>query len=105
MISRATALFLALTLLSCGSSTPAPPSIDTFLPALPPTGGAAVSQAGLVTDANRAARVPAGDAAKGLPGDHYLQNDKIRLLIQAPGRVGELLGYGGSGRPAAPSPR
>ena len=86
---------LCLLMAACSSSPP-PPSVHDFLPALPATGGAALAAAGLVTDANRAAEIPAGPASKGLPGDYYLRNDKVRLLIQAPGRFAETLGFGGN---------
>lgn len=75
---------------------PPAPSLAAFLPTLPPTGGAALSAAGLVTDANRARELPVGDAAKGRVGDYFLRNDQIQVLIQAPGRFGEILGFGGN---------
>jgi hypothetical protein len=70
--------------------------VNDFLPALPAATGPALASAGLVTEANRASKVPGGPASKGLPGDYFLQNDKIRLLIQAPGRFAETLGFGGN---------
>jgi hypothetical protein len=96
-----TAAALLIVCAGCSSSPPPspvgpPPSLSDFLPALPPTGGAALSEAGLVTLENRDAKLPKGHAAKGLVGDYYMQNDKIRLLIQAPVRVGEVLASGGN---------
>lgn len=88
-------LVAAFSFVAC-SSSPATPPADALLPPLPPTGGPVLAEAGLVTEANRAAVVPPGDASKGLPGDYYLRNDKVRVLIQAPGRFGEPLGYGGN---------
>jgi hypothetical protein len=98
-VVRALSCFVVAASLGCSSSTPpkpAGPSVLDFLPELPPTGGNAIAEAGVVTQQNRAQYAPAGDAAKGLPGDYYLRNDKIRVLIQAPGRFGETLGYGGN---------
>ncbi len=69
--------------------------LEAALPALPPEGGPAVAAAGRLSQANfEQERVP-GPAALGLPGDYFMRNDKIRVVVQAPGRAIGPCPYGG----------
>ncbi len=62
--------------------------LNPFLPAVPaPTGGARVTFAEEITTANRTTTLIPGLASRGAVGDWSLRNDKIRLVIQKPGRV------------------
>jgi hypothetical protein len=60
-----------------------------------PTGPQTV-EAGLITDANKATRLIGGPGATGRVGDYYMQNSKIRVVIQAPGRDIGPAPYGGN---------
>jgi hypothetical protein len=76
---------------ACGGSSG--PSIDDYLPPLPPTGGPSGAYA-------RPIEAPAdlltGPAAQGLVGDTLIGNDKARFVIQAPGRVIGVVPPGGN---------
>ncbi len=89
---------LVLLCVSCSSPPPSPPaaSLDDFLPALPPTGGAAVCAAGKLTEANFATERVPGPASQGLPGDWFMRNDKIRVVVQAPNRAIGPCPFGGT---------
>src|SRR5258706_4933521 len=87
---------LALLCISCSSPPPAAPALDDFLPALPPEGGAAVCAAGRLSEANFAAERVPGPASQGLPGDFFLRNDKVRVVVQAPNRAVGPCPYGGT---------
>src|SRR5437773_5915868 len=67
-----------------------------FLPPLPAEGGAAGASAGRITAANAMAERVPGPASQGLVGDYYMRNDKIRLVIQAPGRDVAVVPFGGN---------
>src|SRR3954468_4412736 len=86
-------LFVALLVASgCSSSDP----LQAALPALPPTGGPPIAAAGRLTTANfDQERVP-GPASQGLVGDYFLRNDKVRAVVQAPGRAIAPCPFGGN---------
>jgi hypothetical protein len=75
---------------------PDEPSLEDFLPAPPATGGAQVAFAGVLSNANLATERIDGPASQGLPGDIFLRNDKIRVVIQQPGRSLALIPTGGN---------
>ena len=84
--------YLGLSLAGCTQVDP----LDAALPALPPAGGAALTSAGRLTAANfETERVP-GPASQGLVGDFYMRNDKVRLVVQAPGRAIGPCPFGGN---------
>jgi hypothetical protein len=87
-------LLVALTLV-CGCADPVDP-LEAALPPLPPEGGPAVASAGRLTADNFAKESVAGPASNGLVGDYFMRNDKIRLVVQAPGRAIGPCPFGGN---------
>ncbi|MBI3070602.1 MAG: CehA/McbA family metallohydrolase [Deltaproteobacteria bacterium] len=81
--SRFLLAFLAGAVAACGKSD-SPPS------------GPQTVEAGLITDANKATRLIGGPGATGRVGDFYMQNSKIRVIIQGPGRDVGPSPYGGN---------
>jgi hypothetical protein len=70
------------------------PSIDDFLPPIPPaTGGAQEAFAGQVTDASQL--IP-GPAQSGIVGDFFIKNDRVSFIVQSPARVLGVLPQGGN---------
>ena len=92
-------VFASLTF-GCNRVEPAPepegPSLNDFLPPTPTPGGAQAAFAGVLSSGNLAAERIDGPAAQGLPGDIFLRNDKIRLILQQPGRSMALIPTGGN---------
>ncbi|HUS68005.1 MAG TPA: CehA/McbA family metallohydrolase [Kofleriaceae bacterium] len=87
---KATALAL-LVAAGCGDNIH--PSIDDFLPPVPlPDGSEPTTRAGIATDDE----LIGGPAATGLAGDFYIANDRVRFVIQAPGRAMEPNPWGGN---------
>lgn len=94
----------ALLSLACNRVVPAgepppPPetSLEDFLPPAPtPTGDPQQAFAGVLAQDNLAQERIDGPAAQGLPGDLFLRNDKIRVVLQQPGRAMALLPGGGT---------
>jgi len=78
-----------LLLAACGKSAP---SLDDFLPPLPPTGGAT----GAYARPAAAGDLLTGPAAQGLLGDYVIGNDESRFIIQAPGRAIGVVPPGGN---------
>ncbi len=66
------------------------------LPTLPPTGGAVATAAGRLTVANFGQESIPGPASQGLVGDFYIRNDKVRFVVQAPGRAIGPCPFGGN---------
>ena len=93
-------LFASLGAFGCNrvapSAEPGPPVLADFLPPGPTPGGAQLVFAGVLSDTNLAAERVDGPSAQGLPGDIFLRNDKIRLVIQQPGRSLALIPTGGN---------
>ena len=79
-------------LVGCSSGDP----LSRALPDLPPTGGPALAAAGRLTEENFAREHVDGAAAQGLVGDYYMRNDKVRLVVQAPGRAIGPCPFGGN---------
>src|SRR5262245_29065846 len=79
---------------ACSDATIDP--LEAALPPLPPEGGAVVAAAGRLTSDNFASEKVAGPASQGLPGDYFMRNDKVRLVIQAPGRAIGPCPFGGN---------
>ena len=80
-----------------GSQTSPPPdSLAAHLPALPQTGGAQTAWAGRITEANYSAERVGGPASQGLAGDYFIRNDKVRFVVQAPGRDIAVVPFGGN---------
>jgi hypothetical protein len=75
---------------------PGTPTLNDFLPPGPVAGGSPVAAAGVLSVANLAAERVDGPASQGLPGDIFLRNDKIRVVIQQPGREMALVPTGGN---------
>ena len=70
--------------------------LGAALPELPPTGGPVVAAAGRLTDANFATEHIDGPAAQGLVGDFFIRNDRVRFVVQAPGRAIGPCPFGGN---------
>jgi hypothetical protein len=85
-------LLTALLLAACGAADP----LRNALPALPPTGGAAIARAGRLTESNFVVERVPGPASQGLVGDYFMRNDKVRLVVQAPGRFIGVCPFGGN---------
>src|SRR5258706_818585 len=83
---------LVVTLAACSEPTP----LESALPALPPTGGAALASAGRLTAANFETERVKGPASQGLVGDFFIRNDKVRFVVQAPGRAIGPCPFGGN---------
>lgn len=84
----------AVTLLALGGCHGNP--LDDALPTLPPTGGPAVAAAGRLDAANYDRERVAGPASQGLVGDYFMRNDKVRFVVQAPGRAIGPCPFGGN---------
>jgi hypothetical protein len=80
-----------VTLLGCSSDP-----LESALPKLPPTGGPAAASAGRITADNFAQERVTGPASQGLAGDYFMRNDKVRIVVQAPGRAMGPCPYGGN---------
>jgi hypothetical protein len=91
------ALFAILFCASCDQpAPPGGPTLDSFLPPLPSTGGPRVAFAGKLTEDNFATERVTGPASQGLPGDYFMRNDKIRVIVQAPNRAIGPCPFGGT---------
>ena len=91
---RVTLAFTFTTLLALGCSNTSP--LDAALPTLPPEGGPAVAAAGRLDAANFDRERVTGPASQGLVGDYFMRNDKVRLVVQAPGRAIGPCPFGGN---------
>jgi len=89
---RVLSVTVLLGAVACAQSDP----LTAALPPLPPTGGAQVTFAGRLTESNVDTERPTGTAVQGLPGDFFLRNDKVRVVIQAPGRAIGPCPFGGN---------
>lgn len=87
---------LALCLAGCGDGDPTGDPLDAYLPALPPASGSAVARAGRLTSENFSKERVPGPASQGLVGDYFMANDRVRVVIQQPGRAISPLPYGGN---------
>src|SRR5258706_8666028 len=87
---------LSFVLLSAACHAANPDPLEAALPALPPTGGPQQAFAGRLTQENFATERVTGPAAQGLPGDYFMRNDLIRLIVQAPGRAIGPCPFGGN---------
>src|SRR6185369_13101310 len=77
---------------ACNNTSP----LDAALPSLPPEGGPALAAAGRLDAGNYdVERVP-GPASQGLAGDFFMRNDKVRIVVQAPGRAIGPCPFGGN---------
>jgi hypothetical protein len=76
----------------CASGDP----LDNALPTLPPTGGPALAAAGRLSADNFEKERVVGPASQGLVGDYFMRNDKVRLVVQAPGRAIGPCPFGGN---------
>jgi hypothetical protein len=76
---------------ACGGSRG--PSLDDYLPELPPSGGADGAYARRIDSASD---LLVGPAAQGLVGDTLIGNQRARFVIQAPGRVIGVVPPGGN---------
>jgi len=85
-------VFGGLLISACGSVDP----LESALPPLPPEGGPAVAAAGRLTATNYEQERVTGPASQGLVGDYFMRNDKVRLVVQAPGRAIGPCPYGGN---------
>ena len=84
-------LFL-LACVGCNNTSP----LEAALPPLPPEGGAPLAAAGRLDATNfDTERVP-GPASQGLVGDYFMRNDKVRIVVQAPGRAIGPCPFGGN---------
>ena len=76
-----------------------PPAVDPllpYLPPLPPEGGPPLARAGRLTADNFAKEHLPGPAAQGRLGDYFLANERIRVIVQQPGRAIAPVPYGGN---------
>ncbi len=76
----------------CSSGDP----LENALPPLPPTGGAALAAAGRLTAENYEQERVKGPASQGLVGDYFMRNEKLRMVVQAPGRAIGPCPFGGN---------
>ncbi len=89
------ALLLAGAAAGCSDDPPGDP-LAPYLPELPEAGGPQVTRAGRLTSDNfERERVP-GPASQGRVGDYFLRNDRVRVVVQQPGRAIAPLPYGGN---------
>lgn len=95
-LGRSLSVLSLLLLAAAGCHTKEPDPLRAALPTLPPTGGPVVTAAGQLTAANFEAERVAGPASQGLVGDYYMRNDKVRLVVQAPGRAIGPCPFGGN---------
>lgn len=85
---------LGLATLLCLYGCSDDPSIEDFLPPIPPaTGGPQEAFAGVVTDPSQL--IP-GPAQSGIVGDYFIKNDKVSFIVQSPARVLGVLPQGGN---------
>ncbi len=97
ILLRFAASLILASFAACGTSPdPAMSPLDRLLPSLPEAGGAVKCAAGRLTEQNFAAERAAGPASQGLVGDFFMRNDRIRVVIQAPGRDIGVVPYGGN---------
>ena len=92
-------LAVGLALGGCDDGAMEPGPVDPlaqFLPMLPPTGGAVGARAGRLTEQNFASERIDGAAAQARLGDYFLANDKVRFIVQQPGRAMAPVPYGGN---------
>lgn len=89
---------VALTLAACdGPPRERIPRLDDFLPPVPAaTGGSRTVFAGRLDAASFPKERIAGTASEGRPGDFFMRNDRVRVVIQQPGRVIGPQPYGGN---------
>jgi hypothetical protein len=91
---------LLFALVSCNRVepvSPQEPSLEDFLPPAPAaTGEGQQVFAGVLNAQNLSQERVDGPAAQGLPGDIFLRNDKIRVIIEQPNRSLGLLPSGGN---------
>lgn len=81
------------------TAEPTPAAVDPllpYLPPLPPEGGPPLARAGRLTADNFAKEHIPGPAAQGRLGDYFLANDRIRVIVQQPGRAIAPVPYGGN---------
>ncbi|HLL23115.1 MAG TPA: hypothetical protein VK427_13335, partial [Kofleriaceae bacterium] len=79
-----------VTLVGCGSGS----GLSDYFPPLPPTTGQPQQAfAGRVTDESQ---LVAGPAKSGLVGDYFIANDRVRFIIEAPGRTLAVIPQGGN---------
>jgi hypothetical protein len=94
-------LLLLLALIGCDdgamdmTTAPVDP-LAQFLPKLPDTGGAGGARAGRLTEQNFSRERIDGAAAQARIGDYFLANDKVRFVVQQPGRAMSPVPYGGN---------
>jgi hypothetical protein len=79
----------AVLLIGCGGGGG---SLEDYFPSIPDASGTGAS-AGQVTDASQLVR---GPAKSGLVGDYFIASDKVRFIIEAPGRTIGVIPYGGN---------
>lgn len=79
-------------LAACNATDP----LEAALPPLPPEGGPALAAAGRLTAENFTQEAVPGPASQGLVGDFFMRNDKVRLVVQAPGRAIGPCPFGGN---------
>src|SRR5688572_7250930 len=66
--------------------------LEDYYPPIPNASGTGAS-AGQVTDASQ---LVTGPAKSGLVGDYFIANDKVRFIVEAPGRTLGVIPYGGN---------
>ncbi|MDQ3333697.1 MAG: CehA/McbA family metallohydrolase [Myxococcota bacterium] len=81
---------LVAILVGCGGGG----SLEDYYPSLPgTTGEPQAAFAGRVTDASQ---LVSGPAKSGLLGDYFIANDRVRFIVEAPGRTIGVNPYGGN---------
>src|SRR4051812_8194331 len=91
---RVTYLFTLLACMGAGCNNGRPR--DGALPEWPPEGGPALAAAGRPDAANFDQERVTGPASQGLAGDYFMRNEKVRLVVQAPGRAIGPCPFGGN---------
>ena len=87
-----------LALLLCFGACESADPLTKARPALPPDGAGRASRTRAGSpEANFAAEsISPGPASQGLVGDYFMRNDKVRVVVQAPGRAIGPCPYGGN---------
>ena len=83
---------LLLACVGCNNTSP----LAAALPSLPAEGGAPIAAAGRLDAGNFDQERVAGPASQGLVGDYFMRNDKVRFVVQAPGRAIGPCPFGGN---------
>src|SRR5262245_45561074 len=92
MLQARTFFAILIFLSGCSNSDP----LMSALPNLPPIGGPSIAHAGRLDPSNFDQERITGPASQGLVGDYFMRNDKVRVVVQAPGHATGPCPFGGN---------